>query len=80
MKTVLRFLRDERGTETVEWAIMIGLIAVGAIGLAAVIGGDVTRAFTGLRDACQGTHRLRSSGIPCHCRRRRSREACLAFG
>jgi len=33
MKTVLRFLTDERGTETVEWAIMVGLIAVAAIGL-----------------------------------------------
>lgn len=31
MKTVLRFLRDERGTETVEWAIIIGIIAVGAL-------------------------------------------------
>ena len=48
MKTFLRFLKDERGTETVEWAIIIGLIAVGAITLALTIGTDVTRAFTNL--------------------------------
>jgi Flp pilus assembly pilin Flp len=51
MKTVLRFLRDERGTETVEWAIIIGLIAAGAIGLAVTIGHDVERAFQNLADA-----------------------------
>jgi Flp pilus assembly pilin Flp len=51
MKTVLRFLRDERGTETVEWAIIIGLIAAGAIGLAVAIGDDVERAFQNLESA-----------------------------
>ncbi|MEK7992413.1 MAG: Flp family type IVb pilin [Planctomycetota bacterium] len=31
MEAVKRFVNDERGTETVEWAIMIGLIAVASI-------------------------------------------------
>ncbi len=53
MKRVLRFFRDERGTETVEWAIMVGLIAVAAIGLVLLIGGHVTRAFTGLETGMQ---------------------------
>ena len=38
MKAVERFLNDERGTETVEWAIMIGLIAVASIGIIYGIG------------------------------------------
>ncbi len=50
MKTFLKFIKNEQGTETVEWAIIIGLIAVGAITLAVAIGGDVTRAFTHLSE------------------------------
>jgi Flp pilus assembly pilin Flp len=48
MNMFWRLLKDERGTETVEWAIVIGLIAMGAILLATSIGGSVTRAFTNL--------------------------------
>ena len=48
MKTMWKFLKDERGTETVEWAIIIGLIAVGAIVTAVLIGNKVNNAFTGL--------------------------------
>ena len=54
MKTLLRFLKDERGTETVEWAIVIGLIAVGAIAAAATIGAWVQDRFTTLEDAISG--------------------------
>ena len=35
---LMRFLKEEEGTETVEWAIMIGLIAVTAIGIIVGIG------------------------------------------
>ena len=48
MKMVLRFLRDERGTETVEWAIMVGLIAVAAIATVILIGQHVTTTFQNL--------------------------------
>lgn len=52
MKAMLRkFLRDEQGTETVEWAIIIGIIAVGAIALMATIGGWVQDQFQALADA-----------------------------
>jgi len=51
MKAVSRFLRDERGTETVEWAIIIGVIAVGAIAFTVAIGGHVTNAFGRLSNA-----------------------------
>ena len=50
MKTVLRFVRDEGGTETVEWAVVLGIIAVGAIALAGTIGAFVTGAFQNLVD------------------------------
>jgi pilus assembly protein Flp/PilA len=45
MRTVKRFLRDQKGTETVEWAIIIGIIAVGAIVFIVSIGGWVSRKF-----------------------------------
>jgi Flp pilus assembly pilin Flp len=50
MKTVLRFLRDDRGTETVEWAVVLGIIAVGAIALAGTIGTFVSNSFQNLVD------------------------------
>ena len=54
LKAMKRFLTDERGTETVEWAIIIGLIAVGAISLAGLIGGWVGDQFQALWDAMGG--------------------------
>jgi len=50
MRTVKRFLMDQKGTETVEWAIIIGLIAVGAIVLIGLIGGRVKDLFQKLWD------------------------------
>ncbi len=48
MRAVKRFLWDQKGTETVEWAIIIGIIAAGAIGFIVLIGGWVTTKFTEL--------------------------------
>ncbi len=53
MEMFRKFLKDDRGTETVEWAIVIGLIAMGAITAAILIGGHVTRAFNGLETGLQ---------------------------
>jgi len=47
-KMLKRFLSDERGTETVEWAIMIGIIAVAAIGAILAIGNWVVTRFQNL--------------------------------
>jgi Flp pilus assembly pilin Flp len=41
-KSLLAFLRDERGTETLEWGLVCGLIVVGAITAIALIGPKVT--------------------------------------
>ena len=52
---VRRFLTDERGTETVEWAIMIGLIAVASIGLILGIGLWVQAKFSALHSGLAST-------------------------
>jgi len=51
MKTLRKLWKDERGTETVEWAIILGIIAVGAIALMGTIGTWVQNSFQGLADA-----------------------------
>jgi len=48
MDRIRRFLSDQTGTETVEWAIMIGIIAVAAIATIVAIGGWVQTQFTTL--------------------------------
>jgi Flp pilus assembly pilin Flp len=42
MKTLVNFIRDEQGTETLEWGLVCGLIVVGAIAAIALIGPKVT--------------------------------------
>lgn len=43
-----KFRKDEKGLETVEYAIIAGLIVVGTIGLLASIGGWVYSKFNAL--------------------------------
>ena len=42
LNVVGRFVRDERGTETLEWGLVAGLIVVGAIVAITAIGPKVT--------------------------------------
>jgi len=37
-----RFIRDERGTETLEWGLVCGLLVIGAITAITLIGPKVT--------------------------------------
>ncbi len=54
MKKLLRkFMRDEKGLETVEYAIIAGLIVVGTIAVIASIGGWVNTKFTQLDGGLQ---------------------------
>jgi len=49
LNSIKRFVRDESGLETVEWAIVGGLVvAVGAI-VFTLIGGDVKTSLENLR-------------------------------
>lgn len=41
-RALRRFIRDERGTETLEWGLVCGLIIIGAIAAIVLIGPKVT--------------------------------------
>ena len=42
VKKLIGFVRDESGTETLEWGLVCGLIVVGAITAIALIGPKIT--------------------------------------
>ncbi len=49
--TIKRFITDESGLETVEYAIIAGLITVGSIATIGLIGVWVSAKFTAVLDA-----------------------------
>ena len=51
MKTLVNFLKDERGLETVEWAVIAALIVAALVGIITTLGGNVQTAFQNLSDA-----------------------------
>ncbi len=55
-----RFFKDEKGLETVEQAIIAGLIVVGVIVTIGTIGGYVKAKFDALATAMQQAQYLRS--------------------
>ena len=46
--SIMRFMRDESGLETVEWAIVGGIVVAGSAAFFATIGVDVLRGVTAL--------------------------------
>ena len=46
MKLFKKFIKDERGLETVEYAIILGLIVAATIGLVIALGNWVALQFT----------------------------------
>lgn len=46
MKRLMKFLRDEEGAAGVEYAVLVSLIIVAAIGFIITTGGKVTNAFS----------------------------------
>jgi Flp pilus assembly pilin Flp len=52
-KVMKRFFKDEKGLETVEYAIIAGLIVVGVIVTIGTIGGYVKARFDALATALQ---------------------------
>ena len=46
-----RFLKDERGLETVEWAVIAALIVAGLIAIITGLGTNVEARFTELESA-----------------------------
>ena len=51
MKTLVSFLKDERGLETVEWAVIAALIVAGLVGVIGILGNSVEAKFTELNAA-----------------------------
>ena len=47
-KMVSKFIRDDRGTETLEWGLVCGLIVVGAIVAISSLGPKVTKMWNDL--------------------------------
>ena len=41
-RALRRFVRDERGTETLEWGLVCGLIVIGGIAALVLIGPKIT--------------------------------------
>ena len=46
--TLLRVVRDEKGGEVLEYALIAGLIIVGAIALITAVGGKVVARWTSM--------------------------------
>jgi Flp pilus assembly pilin Flp len=49
MDLLKKFIRDDDGLETVEYAIITGLVVVGTIGVIGLIGAWVNNQFTTLQ-------------------------------
>ena len=45
---LVRFVKDEQGTETLEWGLVCGLIVVGAIAAITLIGPKITAMWNNL--------------------------------
>jgi Flp pilus assembly pilin Flp len=55
MEKIKRFLKEEEGMETVEWAVMAGLIAAATVTIIVTLSGQITTAFTNLSAAVTGS-------------------------
>jgi pilus assembly protein Flp/PilA len=52
-KFVKSFVRDDRGMETVEWAVLAALIVAGLVAVIGGLGTNVLNKFTALQNATQ---------------------------
>ena len=50
MKRIMSFLRDDSGTETLEWGLVCGLIVVGAITAITLIGPKISGMWNNLNN------------------------------
>ena len=48
LNPIKKFVLDESGLETVEWAIVGGVLVAGGIAMFALVGGDVVNGLTAL--------------------------------
>jgi pilus assembly protein Flp/PilA len=53
-ETILKFVRDERGLTTVEYAVAGGLISVAVVGAFTLLGGNVDTIIRGIEAMLPG--------------------------
>jgi Flp pilus assembly pilin Flp len=53
MKTLVKFLKEEKGLETVEWAVIAALIVGALVTVIGTLGDNVLAAFQGLETGTQ---------------------------
>ena len=51
MKMIAKFIREEEGMETVEWAVVAALIIAGLVSVISGIGTNVNSKFNALKNA-----------------------------
>ena len=51
MKTLVKFIKDEKGLETVEWAVIAALIVAGLVAIIQLLGNNVKNKFNQLQNA-----------------------------
>jgi Flp pilus assembly pilin Flp len=51
MSLLKKFVRDDRGMETVEWAVLAALIVAGLVAMIGLLGQNVLAKFTTLKNA-----------------------------
>jgi len=56
---VSRFIKDESGATAIEYGLIAALIAVGIIGAAGALGGNVSGTFTTISDS--STYRIKAA-------------------
>lgn len=56
MKSLMKFIRDEEGLTTVEYAIAGGLVGAAVITAFQLLGGQVSRVITGIMNALAGVN------------------------
>ncbi len=61
MMVIKKFWKEEEGTETVEWAVVAGLVIVAAAGTWVLIGGHVT-SIIGRLEGAVGTADVAPAG------------------
>ena len=50
---IWNFIRDERGTETMEWGLLCGLIVIGSIAAIIAVGPKITAMWESTNSAIQ---------------------------
>ena len=55
MEKIRKFIKNEEGLETVEYAIILGLIVAGTIGLVVWLGGWVSGQFSSVQGEITGS-------------------------